>query len=111
MIWLMHFVEETRGNTKMKAKTEYFNKVYDILVNLGGAGEYNRESFINNHTSSIDLPNDAPCTEWRFMGHLGFGGKYWSERNEVNCYREDETPEREVLIDKINMALGELKGI
>jgi len=81
---------------------ERANKIYDILVKYG-ANEYMRRSFINAHTCP-DV-----CTEWRFMGELGFGGKYRSERNTVDCYREDETKERLKLIKKINKELEKIK--
>ena len=77
------------------------NKVYDILVNLGGADENMRGSFIQYHTEGHDH-------EWRFSGHLGFGGKYRLERNKVDCYREDETQERLTLIEEINEKLSKI---
>ena len=82
---------------------ERANKVYDILVELGGAVENMRDSFVYAHMSK-DV-----CTEWRFQGKLGFGGKYRSEYNTVDCYREDETKKRLKIIDKINNKLKEIK--
>lgn len=78
------------------------NGVYDILVNIGGASENMRDSFIFSYTCT-DV-----CTEWRFMGKLGFGGKYRSEYNSVDCYQEDETKERLETIDKINKELKKI---
>lgn len=56
-----------------------------------------------------------PWGEWRFCGNLGFGGKlYFStypHRNPdlyVDCYPEDNTPERAALIQKVNLRLAEL---
>lgn len=48
------------------------------------------------------------CREFRFQGNLGFGGKVWADRRRVyvNCYPEDETAERRVLIDSANAALA-----
>ena len=48
---------------------------------------------------------EGGCDEWRFMGKLGFGGKYRSGTNRVDCYSEDETPERLDLIKQINIKL------
>ena len=62
---------------------ERANKVYDILVNIGGASEYMRDSFVYHHS---DYTN-GNCTEWRFMGKLGYGGKYRSNYNAVDCYK------------------------
>lgn len=94
--------------TKEKA-----NKVYDLfvsigghqylLVSIGGAYEPDRYSFIYHHTKDKD-----GCSEWRFSGKLGFGGKYISGRNRVDCYREDETPERIKLMDELNSALAKI---
>lgn len=79
---------------------EIANKVYDVLVSIGGATESYRDSFIHHHTP----PNS--CDEWRFGGKLGFGGKYRSRYNTVDCYSEDETTERKNLIKKLNEALS-----
>lgn len=80
---------------------ETANKIYDVLVEFGGANETMRNSFIYHHSESKDV-----CTEWRFSGKLGFGGKYHSQTNKVDCYREDETPERNQLITEINTLLA-----
>lgn len=82
---------------------EKANKVYDILVSIGGAYEPYRDSFVYHHTKSKDK-----CSEWRFSGKLGFGGKYRSSYNRVDCYKEDETPERMKLIKELNSALAKI---
>lgn len=56
---------------------------------------------------------DYPCQEYRFMGALGFGGKFRNNGNRnntpyVDCYRENETPERLEMIDRANKRLAEL---
>lgn len=76
------------------------NQIYDILVNLAGADEYHRDSFVFLHMEEI------PCREFRFIGNLGFGGKYRSEKNKVDYYSEDTTPERESIVEKTNNALA-----
>lgn len=87
--------------------TEFLNKVYDLLISIGGADDSNnlRESFIYNHKDSKHI-----CKEWRFAGKLGFGGKYLSETNTVNCYPEDETPERLEIIKSLNVELKKLSS-
>lgn len=85
--------------------TDKANKVYDVLVALGGAREEDRENFVYHHSEY-----KYNCTEWRFGGKLGFGGKYRSDNNRVDCYREDETPERREIIKKINSKLLEIKN-
>lgn len=85
----------------MKSK-EWFDKVYSILVQFAGAREEDRDGFIYDHT------NDFECREWRFCGKLGFGGKYRSGRNKVDCYPEDLTPERSAIIQQTNEELANL---
>ena len=84
----------------MKITTDKANKIYDLLVSIGGADEYMRKSFIYHHTKD-------ECSEWRFAGKLGFGGKYRSN-NRVDCYLEDETPERKKIINELNEALSKI---
>ncbi len=78
------------------------NEIYDVLV-IAGADEHMRDSFIYHHCDSKD-----GCDEWRFQGKLGYGGKYWSRTNTVNCYLEDENPGRKPIISYVN---SELKRI
>lgn len=73
---------------------EKANKIFDLLVSIGGASEYIRDSFIYEFT-------EDSCNEFRFIGNLGFGGKYW-QKGYVTCYKEDETPERKNIIEKLN---------
>jgi len=84
--------------------TETANNIYDLLVNIGGAYEPDRGSFLYHHVESKD-----GCSEWRFCGKLGFGGKYRSGSNRVDCYREDETVERIEIIVRLNEALKNIK--
>ena len=79
------------------------NDVYDLLVDIGGANESERLSFIHAHLNS-------ECKEWRFQGKLGFGGKYRIERNKIDCYPEDETNERLWIIEVINRKLSDIKN-
>jgi hypothetical protein len=84
---------------------EFYHKVYDILTILGGAAEDFRDSFIFNFTK-----DKYKTDEWRFQGLLGFGGKYRAERNQVDCYQEDENPMRIKLIIKMNKSLKKLQN-
>ena len=50
--------------------------------------------------------------EFRFMGKLGFGGKFYRQHGyrpdrwyRVDCYHEDVTPERTAMIDSANARL------
>lgn len=88
------------------------NKIYDVLLaHCGPFPSYsNRVSFVREFTS-INHTN-----EWRFIGNLGFGGKFWdskfwgsNRRFYVSCYREDETPERLRIIATVNAELSKIK--
>jgi hypothetical protein len=59
------------------------NQIWTILVEEVRAREEDRSGFIQHQGKG--------CTEWRFGGVLGFGGKFWnnSGRWYVNCYPED----------------------
>ena len=95
---------------------EIAGKIYDILIEHASApnrGEYDRSSFIHSQSSKY-------VPEYRFMGALGFGGKFWrdsplfgntdtlAETWYVDTYREDMTPEREKIIENTNAALAAL---
>lgn len=79
---------------------EEFGQIYDLLVSIGGAPADDKDNFIYHHTS------DEGCSEWRFCGKLGFGGKYRGKRNVVDCYGEDETPERLKIMKELNTELS-----
>lgn len=96
----------TRDLPNLPSNDSFYHKVYDILEDLGGAtGDGYRDSFVYNYTK-----DKYKSDEWRFQGKLGFGGKYRGERNVVDCYTEDENPERRRLIKKINAALKKLQN-
>ena len=86
---------------------EQANAVWDVLVEHAGASEDGREGFIF-HAGSGNL------TEYRFIGSLGFGGKFWLDRHDgswrVTCYREDETAARLAAIGVTNAALAGLRA-
>lgn len=92
--------------------TEQANAIYDILVKDAGApdgpvdGDFGtpRRDFMFHQTREMTW-------EYRFMGSLGFGGKFWNYdgRWYVTAYPEDMTPERQQVIDDTNVALAALK--
>jgi len=86
----------------MKLTTEFANKVYDILVKFGNALEDERDDFIYHHTET------NICTEWRFRGKFGFGGKYRSTWNGVTAYSESITPDMKKDLDIINLELKKI---
>lgn len=82
------------------------NAVWDVLVTHAGASDepHQREAFVYHLTNG--------CTEWRFMGLLGFGGKLYVEprRLRVGCYPADLGGREEQVIAATNAALAELKA-
>jgi hypothetical protein len=93
---------KTAKNQALSEETA--NAIYDILVETCGASEHDRSSFVYNQTTSY-------CREWRFQGKLGFGGKFYNERNEwvVSCYITDETPQINRMTTKANAQLETLR--
>jgi hypothetical protein len=90
----------------VKTRTEQdWHNVYNVLVEKGGASERMREAFVS-HCVAGEL------TEWRFEGHLGFGGKIWLERHtgrlDINCYVENNNAKTEKIIAEINALLANL---
>lgn len=79
--------------------------IYDLLVLHAGAEEDGRGSFVRYFLSETRSGG-----EWRFVGTLGFGGKFYrnSGGDYVSCYREDLTPERDEVINRVNEAIARL---
>jgi hypothetical protein len=94
---------------------EAANAIYDVLaqeLELRDTPD-NRYEFVYHQTKGF-------CSEFRVMGNLRFGGKFWrnSRRMEdgtfgeawyVTCYREDETPEMRSIIERTNGRLDVLR--
>ena len=87
--------------SNIQEKRQFYENVFDVLHDLGGAPERLRENFVTVHLGQPYL-----LDEYRFQGELGFGGKYWHKTNRVSCYSEDETPGRLALIDRLNSELA-----
>lgn len=84
------------------------NAVYDILVRECGAAEGNDRSWPGRDHFVREFTRDRHTDEYRFMGALGFGGKFYPDRLRVSCYPEDETPERREMVERANAALRAL---
>ena len=80
---------------------EFFGQVYDVLVENCQASKdsFDRLNFVEAMT------RDNPTREYRFMGGLGFGGKFRYPGFTVDCYPEDCTPARQEIIDNANAVL------
>lgn len=90
-----------------KPLTQDFAKsVYAILVEAGAEPQW-LDNFLHHFTG------DDPPSEWRFCGKLGFGGKlryrdYEEPPLHVDCYPEDNTKQRQTVIDDTNSKLEAL---
>lgn len=85
-----------------KMPEDLAQKVYDLLKEKCGADARLQPEFVYYFCG----PN--PGNEFRFQGKLGFGGKFRFPRFTVDCYPEDETPERLEMIKEANKALAQL---
>lgn len=85
--------------------TEQATEVYAALVAHAGArpNEDDVGGFV------YELTRQHPTNEYRFGGALGHGGKFRFPRMSVDCYPEDETPERVSMIAATNEALDALR--
>jgi len=90
-----------------KLTIEQAEKIWDAIVEHAGANDhfYAKSEFVHAVARSAEH-----CSEWRFVGSLGFGGKFRNNGNNdntphVDCYPEDETPERRAVIENTNAAI------
>ena len=65
-----------------KMTEEIAREIYDLLVMCGGASKDNRDDFVWAH-----IKDDFPCEEYRFQGHFGFGGKFYSGSSDLQPWR------------------------
>jgi hypothetical protein len=85
----------------------FYEAVYDLLVKHGGAVDdpNMKESFILAYTQ-----REFPATEFRCVGKLGFGGKFWRNAGKfcITYYPEDHTKKQDAIEAKLNGLLAEL---
>lgn len=90
----------------MNISQEIASEIYDILVLVCEARESHREDFCVAQTEEV-------ISEWRFMGALGFGGKFYRQTGDkkwyVDCYREERTAAKLVMIEAANERLEILR--
>ena len=85
---------------------EIANRLYDILVDDCAATKSMRDSWVHHQTKPDEL-----CTEWRFGGLLGMGGKFWRNAGRwyVDAYSEDYTPKKNKLIAATNKKIDAIR--
>lgn len=89
----------------MSLTDEQANRIYDILVRMAGAD--NRSHYREVFVIGITNPKTQ---EYRFIGDLGFAGKFWNNDGKwyVTAYGEDI--KGYVLFDRVDAALAGLKA-
>ena len=89
---------------------DLFARVYDVLERLVEAPTSRREAFIEYLTQVTVSDRKWNSNEFRFMGSLGEGGKFWADPEWflVNCYTEDRNRDRVEAINQTNEALKPL---
>jgi hypothetical protein len=90
---------DTKPLTKEQAKT-----VYKILQEECGATPEKEFSFV------MEFISESPCTEFRFGGSLGPGGKFRYPKMRVDCYPEDATAQRLKSVERTNLRLAEFQA-
>lgn len=90
---------------------ELFNQVYSLLVERAGAAESMRDDFVARMVMWT-ARNPYSSEEFRFMGGLGMGGKFWltPESFHVSAYPEDIElrPHYKAVIEETNCGLKKL---
>lgn len=76
----------------MNSLEQYAQKIWTLLVEQGGAREENRLDFV-----LAVCATEYPCTEYRFMGDFGFGGK---------CYLNAHTREARIGYHPMDLPAG-----
>jgi hypothetical protein len=108
----------TGGSEVTTATVEHWERVYDVLVEECGAHPRDTDAGDSLWRQFIHYMNDTAGPRWwefRFMGALGFGGKFHRDeqgirppRYSVSCYPEDRTEAIEAMIDRANARLAQL---
>jgi len=77
---------QTQPHHRGKITGHLAGDIFDILVEECGAFQEDRPPFVHNHTTAARI-----STEFRFSGHIGFGGKFRNHSGWwVDCYPEEE---------------------
>lgn len=102
--FLKHYCNKKISKTDFLTQYNFFSKVYSVLVEYGKASEHMRDNFILSHISN----QKYVCTEYRFCGIFGLGGKYRRRTNSIDYYSEDSSPELDEMEKQINALLKEI---
>jgi hypothetical protein len=90
------------------------DEILSILIEeCGYADSYDGRGFVNAIVTEDMEDARHVCDEYRFMGRLGFGGKFRNNGNNentpyVDCYSESRTPKLDAMIERANARLKTL---
>jgi hypothetical protein len=89
--------------------SRFYTACFRILVDHAGARKEDEDNFVDAMMREVDGTDGV--NEWRFMGSLGAGGKFWRTQGNifVDCYPEDRTEERTTTITLVNQKLSFLQ--
>lgn len=89
------------------------NEIWQVLVETCGCRNDDNRFDLYSFCSYLERNPHSFGHEYRFMGALGFGGKFYNDnfRWRVGCYREHETPARVEMMRIANERLAELRLI
>jgi hypothetical protein len=79
--------------------------VYSVLIDECGALPSAESAF------TLAFTEENPPREFRINGKLGFGGKFRFPGMSVDCYPEDHTPARAVMMQQANDRLRSINEI
>lgn len=85
------------------------NAIYDLLVKCGGAHEDMRDNFVFSH-----IADEYPTHEYRFQGHFGFGGKFYTSDSVIECppwrvgYHPEDVKSNPELYQSLCVAINKL---
>lgn len=92
------------------SRPAFYDAVYDLLI---ATGNVRTDSMKHAFVSYFMDPEWPHTKEWRFQGHLGFGGKFWANdgRHHVSYYgREDWSQERDDMVKMLNLEINKLES-
>lgn len=95
------------GFQTKRLSAEQAGAIYDVLVQMCGAYEGDRDSFVLHFCES---PLEDMTSQWRFGGLLGFGGKFNWIHMSVSLYQDDLTPLRAGIQQRANARLAALRN-
>ncbi|RYD66077.1 MAG: hypothetical protein EOP83_05935 [Verrucomicrobiaceae bacterium] len=104
----MRTVSIIHGHSRYPITWDQAEDAYTVLVREAGAIDTPEERYAFAYYLA-----KREGDEYRFQGKLGFGGKFRNNGNHdctpyIDCYPEDMTEQRKIIINRVNAQLSEL---